>query len=67
MKALPDRIVAMPAKLGQAGYAVREQMGDNEAHRIDTDTDPAGGANGGFARGGGTEVQAVLRYVINHA
>jgi len=39
-KALLDRIVAMLTKLGQRGYAIREQPGNSEIHEIDPDTDP---------------------------
>ena len=38
-KALLDRIAAMLTKLGQRGYAVREELGDYRVSRFDTDTD----------------------------
>jgi hypothetical protein len=38
-KALLDRIAAMLTKLGQRGYAVREELGDYRVSQFDTDTD----------------------------
>jgi len=44
-KALLDRRVAMPTKLGQRGYAVREELGEYRVSQFfrvsqfDTDTD----------------------------
>ena len=38
-KALLDRIVAMLTKLGQRGYAVREEFGEYRVSQFDTDTD----------------------------
>ena len=38
-KALLDRIVAMLTKLGQRGYAVREELGEYRVSQFDTDTD----------------------------
>ena len=34
-----DRLVAMLTKLGQRGYAVREELGECQASQFDTDTD----------------------------
>ena len=34
-----DRIVAMLTKLGQRGYAVREELGEYRVSQFDTDTD----------------------------
>ena len=39
-KALLDRIVAMLTKLGQRGYAVREELGEYRASQFNTNTDP---------------------------
>jgi len=36
---LLDRIVAMPTKLGQRGYTVREELSDCSANKIDSDSD----------------------------
>jgi len=38
-KALLDRRVAELAKLGQRGYAVREELGEFGVGQFDTDTD----------------------------
>ena len=38
-KALRDRLVAMLTKLGQRGYAVREEFGEYRVSPFDTDTD----------------------------
>ncbi len=38
-KALLDRIVAMLTKLGQRGYAIREELGEYRISQFDTDTD----------------------------
>jgi hypothetical protein len=38
-KALLDRIVAMLTKLGQRGYAVRDELGEYQVGQFDTDTD----------------------------
>ena len=38
-KALLDLLVAMLTKLGQRGYAVREELGEYQASQFDTDTD----------------------------
>ena len=38
-KALLDRSVAMLPKLGQRGYAVREELGEYRVSQFDTDTD----------------------------
>jgi hypothetical protein len=38
-KALLDRIAAMLTKLGQRGYAVREELGESGVGQFDTDTD----------------------------
>jgi len=38
-KALLDRLVAMLTKLGQRGYAVREELGEYRVSQFDTDTD----------------------------
>ena len=38
-KALLDRRVAELAKLGQRGYAVREEVGEYVVGQFDTDTD----------------------------
>ena len=38
-KALLDRLVAMLTKLGQRGYAVREELGESGVGQFDTDTD----------------------------
>ena len=38
-KARLDRIVAMLTKLGQRGYAVREDLGEYRVGQFDTDTD----------------------------
>ena len=38
-KALLDRLVAMLTKLGQRGYAIREEPGKHGAGQFDTDTD----------------------------
>ena len=38
-KALLDRIVAMLTKLGQRGYAVREEAAEYALSRVDTDSD----------------------------
>ena len=38
-KARLDRIVAMLTKLGQRGYAVREELGEYRGGELDTDTD----------------------------
>ena len=38
-KARLDRRVAMLTKLGQRGYAVREERGEYRVSRFDTDTD----------------------------
>jgi len=38
-KALLDRLVAMLTKLGQRGYAVREELGGYRVSEFDTDTD----------------------------
>ena len=34
-----DRLVAMLTKLGQRGYAVREELGEYRVSQFDTDTD----------------------------
>ena len=36
-KALRDRSVAMLTKLGQRGYAVREELGEDRVSQFDTD------------------------------
>jgi len=36
-KALLDRLVAMLTKLGQRGYAVREELGEYQVSQFDTD------------------------------
>ena len=41
-KALLDRIAAMLTKLGQRGYAVREELGEFGVGQFDTDTELAG-------------------------
>ena len=38
-KALLDRLVAMLTKLGQRGYAIREELGEYGVGQFDTDTD----------------------------
>jgi hypothetical protein len=38
-KALLDRIAAMLKKLGQRGYAVREELGEHRVSQFETDTD----------------------------
>jgi four helix bundle protein len=38
-KALLDRIVAMLTKLGQRGYAIREELGEYRSSQFDTDSD----------------------------
>jgi hypothetical protein len=38
-KALLDRSVAMLTKLGQRGYAVREELGGYRVSQFDADTD----------------------------
>ena len=38
-KALLDRSVAMLTKLGQRGYAIREDLGEYGVGQFDTDTD----------------------------
>ena len=38
-KALRDRLVVMLTKLGQRGYAVREDLGEYRVGQFDTDTD----------------------------
>ena len=38
-KALLDRSVAMLTKLGQRGYAIREELGEYGVGQFDTDTD----------------------------
>jgi len=38
-KARLDRLVAMLTKLGQRGYAVREELGEYGVGRFDIDTD----------------------------
>ena len=38
-KTLRDRLVAMLTKLGQRGYAVREDLGEYGVGQFDTDTD----------------------------
>ena len=38
-KAPRDRIAAMLTKLGQRGYAVREELGESGVGQFDTDTD----------------------------
>jgi len=38
-KALLDRLVAMLTKLGQRGYAIREELGEYRVSQFDTDTD----------------------------
>ena len=38
-KALRDRSAAMLTKLGQRGYAVREELGEYRVSQFDTDTD----------------------------
>ena len=45
-KALLDRIVAMLTKLGQRGYAIREEPGEYEMQEIDPDTDTDPDADG---------------------
>jgi len=44
-KARLDRLVAMLTKLGQRGYAVREERGEYRVSRFDTDTDADSLAN----------------------
>ena len=38
-KALLDRLVVMLTKLGQRGYAIREDLGEYGVGQFDTDTD----------------------------
>ena len=38
-KAPPDRLVAMLTKLGQRGYAGRQELGEYRVSQLDTDTD----------------------------
>ena len=38
-KALLDRLVATLTKLGQRGYAIREELGEFGVGQFDTDTD----------------------------
>ena len=38
-KAPLDRLVAMLTKLGQRGYAIREELGEDRVGQFDTDTD----------------------------